>query len=231
MPKRTYTAEEVRGSKLYKSLHKPKRQRTNGKPAYSRGQYKQSIAKERKFFDTDVADASVASTLSKTNLNIVPEGVGESERIGRKIIIEAIQVKGDVAITASTTAAGSRVRLMLVYDKQTNIAAFGSTVLLTTDAINSYNNLNNRKRFKVLWTETIDLSVNGGAASGAAFVMGTQKRSFELYKKVRIEIEYDAGAQTGAVTTQTSGSVWFCQISDNNNVPTLTGTARIRYCD
>ncbi len=161
MPKRpisSYSAAEIRGSRLYGSLHKPKRQRTNrkgyGSVARSRGA---AVTGEMKYFDTElqattlaaVTTTWVATTLKDptTTINIGDAAVATplclfaplksaalNGRIGREVKVLKIKVRGSLQVPAqnlqATADASTLVRILLVQDSQTNAAAMTAAALL-----------------------------------------------------------------------------------------------------
>lgn len=200
-----------------------------GRYRYSRPDF------EKKFKDTDIGTAigAIAATFEKSNLNVVEQGDAENERVGRKITIRNIYVKGTLKLAGPTAAANATetVTLMILVDTQTNGAGFGATDFLEANEWNSYRNLANQTRFKVLWKKDFTLNASGGAASGAAYVLGANGRNFRKGKKCVIPIEYDNSATDGSIATQRVNSVWFCAIANTGALVTLDGTARIRYTD
>lgn len=205
-------------------------------PRPLQGRYQYNVPDfEKKFLDTDIgADiGQIADTLDKSNLNVIVQGDGESERLGRKVTVRNIYCQGSLTLVPATAAAttSTRVKLMVIVDTQTNKATFATAAFLESDAIDSYRNLAYQTRFKVLWSRTYTFNVSGAAPSGAAYIFGEGKKNFRMGKKCNIPIEFDNSAETGAVGTQTVNSIHLVAIAEDNNIVTLAGTARIRYTD
>ncbi len=187
---------------------------------------------EKKFFDTDVNDAVVSATMTINNLTIVPEGNGESARIGRKMTIKSVHIRGEIKLPAATsgTNTSDTIILMLVQDKQTNGAQFASTQLIDTDEFKSFNNLANAKRFRILWKDQFPMKNSGAATTGAAHVFAEDMKSILVNKTCNIDMEYDNSANTGAIETVRSNNLyWVTQSS--NGLAGITANARIRYID
>lgn len=190
-------------------------------------------SEELKFLDTAI-NQTIANTMVQNNLNVVSQDDTEDGRTGRRITVRSVDIKGCVSITGAVAAANARdwVKLMLVLDTQANkAAAITSTDLFVSDAIESYNNLANKNRFRVLWTDEFTLAIGGAAASGAAFVFGSDSHYFRCHKKVEIPIDFDNTATSGARTTQTQNSLSFVAISENGVSAINAGAARIRFTD
>lgn len=182
---------------------------------------------ELKFLDTTLATntAIPAAGVVHPNLVVVPQGDGQSERTGRKIVVKKIQIRGEFTTTA--TDVGDGVRILIVQDMQANGAVFTTANVLQTADWRSWINLENSDRFKVLYDNTTKLYP--GPFDG---VDQTQVITpFKVLKKCSIPIIYDSSATTGAIGTQRSNSIAVLAISLNNNLSGLGYIARIRYED
>lgn len=187
---------------------------------------------EMKFLDTVVTDAVIAAGITINQITVVPEGNGESERVGRKICVKKISVIYCLKLISSTAQGSTSdcVRVMLIQDKQTNGALFAATDLIDTDAFISFNNLANSGRFKTLFKRDYALKAGGGVATGAAFAFSEDSKTFRKTFKVTVPIEYDNTATDGTVSTVRSNNLyWVTQSSDGVSIG--VGTVRIRYSD
>lgn len=125
-------------------------------------------SEEVKFFDTTNTGTALATTgvITNSSLNLIPQGILENNRIGRKCTIKKIQFRGVIQFNSSTTESGEVVRIMVVWDKQANGAAATITDILETADEKSFNNLSNKNRFVTLkdWyfpvQKTVDLGTN-----------------------------------------------------------------------
>jgi len=107
-----------------------------------------------------------------TCLNCVEQGNGVSQRIGNKIVITSIRLRGTItpSKTADTTDYGF-VRVLMVYDKQTNGAAplIGdiisniSTSGSFATAFNSGIKITNRNRFVMLRDQIFEMGATGSS--------------------------------------------------------------------
>lgn len=191
-------------------------------------------AAEMKFFDTVEAAATgaVAGTISIGSVNIVPQDDTQSGRIGRKITIKRLQVRGQLVLPATTVAADTtdKIRVMFIQDMQTNGASPTVATILETADINSYLNMANSSRFKVLSDKIYTLNATAGGAPTGTPSFGSVTRNYAIYKKCNIIIEYDNSAATGAIATQRTNNILCMCISLNAKV-THACTVRIRYSD
>ncbi len=186
---------------------------------------------EMKFKDVGL-DKTVTAGLVASHLTVLPQGNTKSERIGRKITIKKVHGMGAITLPPATagTDTSDVVRMMLIQDTQTNGAAFTSADLLEADTFDSYRNLANSSRFRVLWTRTYALRSYGAGPSGAAIVWSEDVVKFKFSKSVNIAIEYDNSATTGALTTIRSNSIWMVYLSQEG-LCSAEGTYRYRYTD
>ncbi len=187
---------------------------------------------ELKFKDTTVSDTPITTTMVIQNLTVIAEGNGESERVGRKVTIKSVHIKGVMTMVEATSAANTTDKVfgMLVQDTQTNGAAFAATDLLDTDVVTSFRNLANSKRFKILMKKTWLFKAGGAAPSGAAFVFSQDQKDVTINKKCNIEMEYDNSATTGVITSVRSNNIYWVTQSSGGFVNSVL-TARIRYSD
>lgn len=185
-----------------------------------------------KFKDTVVSDTPIPTTMVIQNLTVIAEGNGESQRVGRKVTIKSVHIKGVMTLIQATDAANTTDKVfgMLVQDTQTNGAAFTALDLIDTDTVVSFRNLANSQRFKILAKKVWTFRAGGAAPSGAAFVFSQDQKDVNVNKKCNIVMEYDNSATTGVITSVRSNNLyWVTQSSGGFTNSVLT--ARIRYSD
>ncbi len=185
---------------------------------------------ELKFFDTVVAGTALAvgGVITSPSLNIVPQGITESERVGRKMIIKKLNMRFLLQFNNGTAETADVVRVIVVLDKQTNKTAFAITDVLETTSEGSFNNLANKNRFLILMDryEAINKQVDIGTNVNE-FVQAWSWFSKEL----NIPVEFDNSVATGAVSSQTSNNIAVFALTLNSTTISLGYTARIRYLD
>jgi len=187
-----------------------------------------SAGAELKFKDagtttTLTAGAPNFSSMGATLLlNGLANGSDASTRIGRKVILKSVYVRGTFENTAGATG-GAPLRIIIFYDKQANATQPAVTDLLLTDSFLSQNNLSNRDRFTVICDQVTD------PISAA----GDWSRGFSVYKKLNLETLFNAGS-AGTIGDITSGSLYVIfaqgsQILTQN--PAVRWISRVRYTD
>lgn len=187
---------------------------------------------ELKFWDVDLDDAvvAVAGTITDS-INLIPQNVTESGRIGRKCTIRYINWRWDLVLPKAADGNGSSdvVRIIMYKDKQCNGAAATAALILQTDDYQSFNNLAEKGRFRILYDKTIDLAANGlGALAGPVTITGESTFSGSFYKRCTIPLEFSG--VTGAITELRSNNLGVLLLSKTG----LSGFAsklRLRFSD
>ncbi len=191
---------------------------------------------ELKFHDVTVDDGVVAAAVNvQTALLTIAEGNGESERVGRKINVKKINWRYEVLLPTTATAADTSdvIRVMLILDKQANGALPTNTDVVETDDYQSFNNLSNRQRFRVLVDKTYDVNCAAGSGRGSTDTLsyGDSVISDQWHSQnLNIPIEYDNSFTTGVITTIRSNNL-FIMIAGKSGVAGFRSKLRIRYTD
>lgn len=241
LSKRAYY-EKYGGMGTYKG--KRKRANGNGPPrkkpfrkGYDRtvGLYQTpgSSAGELKWFDLTFSDSTLGGTVFIPTLgswNIIDQGVGESQRIGRKCVIKKIQIRWDAALNPQASGVGgnsNQMRVILYLDKQANgaIATIG-TILQTTD-IRSFRNMENIGRYQILMDKLVTFNVLSIAGNGTANDTSEVMRRGTYYKDCNIPIEF-SGA-TGGIGEIRSNNLGMVVVSSPTEDVSINVTCRLRF--
>jgi len=156
-----------------------------------------------------------------SEFNCVPQGATVANRIGNKIVIKSIHIKG--SLVNNNLANLAVARLAVIYDKQPNGAFPGIADILTDQpagAASFYGGLNiaNKSRFQVIR----DGFYNLDAAQ-------SQIHTFNIYAKGRWEVEF--GANAGNIGDFRTGALYLVAFYANSVVVLTTVACRIRYFD
>ncbi len=191
------------------------------------------LDRELKFLDTAIADTTLAAGMVITNLNVIVQGDGQSERVGRKVIVKALHIRGQYKLIGATAAASTstRLRQRVVLDTQTNKAEFVATDLLVSDVIDSFGKLANRGRFRVLSDEVYVFAAGGAAPTGAAHAYSEDMVDVNVNLKLATPIEFNADAETGAIATQVSNSLKLTTQVADGEIISQAVQVRIRFLD
>jgi len=186
---------------------------------------------EKKNIDIFNTNAIAAATATATPflLNGCDDGTTSTTRIGRRIMMQSLNVRW-VGSFAATTAGSSPLRCLIVYDKQSNAAAPLSSDILQVDDISGQMNLSNSRRFQILADETID---EFGAAGPTSFQRVFFRDFTAKGTKPGLPVEFN-GTSSSAITAITTGSV-YALIYQNGNLitaaPAQAFYSRIRFID
>lgn len=187
---------------------------------------------ELKFFDTTLSfNIDQTGEVPATGqLVLIPQGVTESTRVGRKCVIKSIYIKATMSFApgAGTTTAGTGC-MVLVQDTQCNGAAAAVTDVYTgTNIPVAMHNLSNSQRFKVL--KVFKYSFNPQAGVSTAWANIT--RNFSYYKKCNIPLEFSS--TTGAITEIRSNNLFLIagtEFAAMDDLIGVSGTCRVRFSD
>ncbi len=188
---------------------------------------------EMKFKDTVLNDAVVAEALQPFQLLTIPEGNGESERIGRKITIKKVHIRGVFTLAPQTSISltATQITAMVVQDTQTNGIIIDALDLLEVNTFDSFRNLAESQRFKILYRETFILKAHSGGLNDApVWNSGEDVVGVNINLNVNIPIEYNNDLTDGTITTIRSNNIYFVTLS-NSGIAASEIRARVRYTD
>ncbi len=176
---------------------------------------------ERKFFDVQQTATALSlewatSEPATTNLTAVAQGDGESERDGRKYVIDSIHIKGFIETAALESQPGPIpdiiVRICLVWDQQTNGAQLTATDVMVagrSDPTQSFRNLQFTKRFIVLWDKTFKIvrdNINEGAVNLFAAAV-TRSYPFKINKTFGAGMQVTMSGTTANIANVVDNSI------------------------
>lgn len=186
--------------------------------------------REPGFVDVAQADYALDTTGSIVQLNVVPQGAGTSQRVGKKIMLKSLQCHGHIHTNQDTEILHTSV--LIVYDKRpTGILPAITDVLVTANS-NSFNNDVNSGRFSILkrWD---DVLIGGDDAVGTPQTSNNAKSSDWFLKLTGLPQVFKA-AGTGAIGDIEEGALYLITVG-NIAAGVLAGIAnlgfRVRYID
>lgn len=190
---------------------------------------------ELKFHDVTLDDAVIATAanIGTGTINVIPQGVGEEARVGRKCTIKSIMWRYKLTlpkIVEGGAAEGDSVRMILYVDKQCNGAAASPTDIVTPASnIHGFRDLVNGGRFKILMDKMFTINpTNGASESAGTFSSSGVLREGQFYKTCNIPLEFDG--VTGAVSEIRSNNINVWLISSGNKIG-LESRFRLRFSD
>lgn len=201
---------------------------------------------ENKFLDTELTTTSLAATWGTFNptgtgstntLSVPVVGTGESERNGRMYTINSVMVRGVITSvpleSQGAPIADIRARVIVYWDTQTNSAEAVATDIMdggATDDVLAFRNLQNTKRFIVLYDKSIVLHFNNQTNEGAInlFAAGSVHRPFSFYKRFKNGIAVQCDGTTANVSSVTDNNFGLAAVATTTNVQ-IAYQARIRF--
>ncbi len=191
------------------------------------GRFSGKAGSEKKFFDTTLATTALATAgvILNPSLNLVPQGVTESTRVGRKCTITRINFRAFLILSSGTAQSSELYRIMLVMDKQANGAPATIVDILETADEKSFNNLANSQRFMVLkdWYGAMNKLTDVGTN------INSVQKVLTFYKSVNIPVEFSS--TTGAIGEIRSNNLLLLGISSTGTTISISHTTRIRFTD
>lgn len=210
------------------------RSRTSG--YYGRYKYGLSATNpEMKFFDgagtLGGADINTAGNIAEDSLHHVAAGTGEQNRVGRKISLRKIHIRGTYVLTPATdqTKCSAIVRTIVYLDKQCNGSAATVTDILESAAWHSFNNLANKSRFRILLDRKTKVRSEAGAYDGTDDQYGINQNMYEWHINVNLPIEFNS--TTGAIGEIRSNNVGLLMITNGSARVTTDYKWRVRFFD
>lgn len=173
---------------------------------------------EFKFKDVAVTNLSIPSTGQVTDLNGLTKGDNVNQRSGRMVRWKSVQIQGQITRNPSSTTQ-DRGRICLVIDKHADGAGSGYTDIYDSLDVNSFRNLDNRKRYVILksWNFVLDAD--------------KPERYFKVYKPIDMKTVYNS-LNNGNIADIEANSLSLFYISDRaTNQPTVDMKVRLRYID
>lgn len=193
---------------------------------------------ELKAFDVATVTTSFSTAGVFTLLNVPVNGAELYQRVGRKIYMKSLHIRGMVYPSATTTQ--DRGRMVVFYDSQPN-AGVSTLATLFADSnaghatsVDSEINLDNRARFKILAdkqylfpsvTDTTGVLTNLGPQDNIL-----QTFNINIFIKLNgLETIYNA-TNGGTIADITSGSLYVVTFGGLGNYGAQWGS-RLRYYD
>jgi len=225
---------------------------TQGMQFVQRTQGPRSVT-ETKYFDTGIATTNIASDTTWAGSELDPaaltlfypvEGSDINERVGRKVTVTKIKIRGHITCAAQVNAVAgddpSVVRLVLYIDQQTNAAqAQGEQLMATpsqaaaTNAIAVFQNPANFGRFKVLKDKTLTMQNPNITWDGTNLEQHGIARPFKMNVNFRkgLAIRFNA-TSAGTVADIVDNSFHLIGLTNSTGlVPRITYECRVVYTD
>jgi len=172
-------------------------------------------------FFTGTFFTSATGNFTITPINLIAQGTTAQQHIGRKAVMTSVLVRSWLTLTAGQYP----VRMVLVYDKETNGAAPIATDIFTVNDSMSPMNLANSDRFIVV-ADVSPFQQNQGQATAPGVV------NIEIYRKMRLPIQFN-DTTTATITAINTGALFLCcALADGTSTIGIQETyTRVRFID
>jgi len=209
-----------------------------------------SVMGEMKYFDTELASPAIPAIAAWTGTEFDPTtfntlcvpvvGAAINQRIGKAIKVLKIKVNGFVAcapqVDATALDAGTKVRLILYQDKQTNAAqAQGEQVMTpstgTVNAPNVFQNIDNFGRFQVLKDKTLIFDNANASYDGTNMEQSGLVKNFKFSIKFREPVQVRFNATNGGTVADIVDNSFhiIANASSASLVPVIQYSCRVCY--
>lgn len=180
---------------------------------------------------------SALSTFNAANvINLVTQGPTPVQYIGRSLMMKKLSFRyvfnSNITNLSVATNGSFLVRLLIVYDKDTNGSVPLINEVLTTNDFGSFNNLDNSDKYCVLYDKIKQINPDGGGAVGGAVhgAIGFWKANIKLNHIMKFQ-----GASP-SISSITKGAIYaFIAQNGDGNFAGLTTQgqwwSRIRFID
>lgn len=187
---------------------------------------------ELKVIDVAQQDQALVAGGSVTLLNGVATGTDITNRVGRKLNIKSLKIGVNVfnqANVSSNLSIGVSCKVSIIYDSQPNGAAPAYTAIYNVAHPLSPLNLNNRDRFKVLWTKNFVVG-SYTTSAGSLLATGSPTNSTKTgYKKCNLPVIF--GGTGATIADIQTGAIYICAVADVSLGAAFDYNSRIRFVD
>lgn len=201
----------------------------------------------------NVATARSGSVTGLFAMNLVRVGSSMNNRVGRKIRMSSFRLDGNFSFISATSnfRGPEKIRIMLVYDRQTNGALPAIQDILQCieqDGTQSTTvwcglNLNNRDRFLVIMDEKKMMPAlidNEATGIQNGFPATVDNWGIDVYRKIKgLETLYKADSAPAVIGDISAGSLLFVAVAQNEGTSDpdagthwkFQGNLRLRFHD
>ncbi|HUD45139.1 MAG TPA: capsid/nuclear shuttle family protein [Patescibacteria group bacterium] len=200
---------------------------------------------EIKSVDIGIVTDTISTTATFQAVNLPVEGASFYNRIGRKVMMKSLRLTGQYLVTGNEVGVAEYLRVMVVYDRQTNgaypvigdlLANYDSAGTSTTNSQSGLN-MNNAERFTVLMDRRIKIPYNTTDVGGIQYEYlsnyANDNSGEDRYIKLNnMETHYKATAGTiGDIATGGLYIVTFGSVVAGSAGYAFNWNARLRFHD
>jgi len=201
------------------------------------GQYARLELSRRGIVEKKVIDTAFVSPVSTTGNTLLLSGVATgtdyTNRIGRRIVLRSLFMRGFISLDPTATAAIPQLgRVIIVQDKNPNSGStFAVTDLLDTASSTSQLNMSNRDRFNILSDKQYAFGFFSNVAT-QAIAMGPAIYPYKKYIKLNIPVTFSGTGNTISSIAENAIFVMFIgSVAASANDLQAVMSVRVRFED
>ena len=205
-----------------------------------------------KYFDTELALTALTASTDWTGTEFDPTtfntlfvpvvGAGINQRIGKGAKVYKIKIRGSIVcasqVDQTSADSGTQIRLLLVQDKQTNATQAQGEQVMTDPtaasaavAVNSFQNIDNFGRFRVLKDKTIILDNSNLSWDGTNMEQAGQVRTFKINIRFKVPVSVRFNATNGGTVADIVDNSFhiIANASSTGLAPNITYQSRVCF--
>ncbi len=196
------------------------------------GLYAPANSRELKYHDFTKILTIIASNglVLQDSCNLVPQGTGAEQRVGRKLIIKKLQLRFHVELQPTAINTGALMRIMIVLDTQANGTAPTFAQIVQGGVWNGFNNLATKNRFLIIRDMWISFNYTAGAGDGTTNDFPAHHKLLRVNKRCQIPVEI-SGTGTPTISNIESNNLVIITGISNTSGYKVGYRGRIRYYD
>lgn len=189
-----------------------------------------AASSETHAIQTSLGNATDLDTLASfTHLNVIPTGNTIRSRVGSKVRMTKLTIRGSLtAGTAQTLPVTARLIVILDKDPRLAVPIWGD-VFDNTDVWAIKSN-EEGDRFKILYDRNFSVVGDGDTLTGASPLI-----QFSATIPINKMAKWEATNTSGSYSAQLQGCLWFvtiCNVADaGDNVPFISGNSKLEFLD
>jgi len=235
--KRTYTASQFKYAKNWGAARKRRRISAarpvvRPVPGYTRtvGAYNRSMPRgvEKKYFNTTISNTgNMNAGAVLDSLLLIPQGTTDKKRIGNKIMVKNVNLKGAFSLDDQNTGIpySGIIRVIVFIDKQCNGVAAGVADILEATEIYAWRNMDQVDRFTILKDKIYRVP----CAPCNDLHTGPNLIPWKMGFKLNLPVHYSS--TTGAITEIKSNNIGLLYVTDGSFLNVSAGSARVKFTD
>lgn len=191
---------------------------------------RQALKVELKYVDVSATAAGLNTTGVVQCINLSAEGDDNTNRDGRQTQNVSVAIRGLIRPEDNTTPAPTLVRVMIVWDRQPNGVLAPLNQILQNATALSFNNLDNKRRFKIIRDYQFALGGMDTTAT-SSFAQSPTVHSLNDYITLPADMDSYWNTNTGVIGSLNTGALLLVQVGTGaaGAGGTFEGFTRVRW--